>query len=67
MIDFAYIMILTGPLAEIGLLKNMVLQCVYTYLLSQWTFPKHKRGAISYPLETIFAENNRKTAEDMGI
>lgn len=37
------------------------------YLLSQWTFPKHKRGAISYPLETIFVENNRKTAEDMGI
>lgn len=65
MIDFAYIVILTGPLAEIGLLKNMLLQCIY--LLSQWTFPKHKRGAISYPLETIFVENNRKTAEDMGI
>lgn len=66
MIDFAYIMILTGPLAEIGLLKKHgVAMCIY--LLSQWTFPKHKRGAISYPLETIFVENNRKTAEDMGI
>lgn len=45
--------------------KHGVAMCIY--LLSQWTFPKHKRGAISYPLETIFVENNRKTAEDMGI
>lgn len=45
--------------------KHGVAMCIY--LLSQWTFPKHKRGAISYPLETIIVENNRKTAEDMGI
>lgn len=65
MIDFAYIMILTGPLAEIGLLKNMVLQCVYIYCHNGLSL--NTKGAISYPLETIFVENNRKTAEDMGI